>query len=177
MAKGGRRAHSGQKPKPTAMKVVQGTFRGDRHGREVQVASVWPEAPASLTERERGLWALLRERCATWVAPSDWLALHGVVALMDRILRNHDAQRETDTAGHPLAFKHIIEEANGKSIEIVEAKENPLLSQEVKLWRELRAFIGIVGLSPADRARVHPPGGEEKSADPLDEFINRKHRG
>jgi hypothetical protein len=117
---------------------------------------------------------LLKERCAAWVAPSDWMALHGIVAVMDRILRNQEAQRETETSGHPLAFKHIIEEANGKSIEVVEAKENPLITQEIKLWRELRAFIGITGLSPADRARVQKPGGDEKAVDPLDKFINRQ---
>ena len=164
----------GRNKKPTAVKLLTGTFRGDRHGKEVTVPAVWPMAPAHLTARERDLWSGLEAHCALWVAPSDWLAINGVVSLMDRILRNQDAQRETDTAGGPLAFKHIIEEANGKSIEIVEAKENPLITQEVKLWRELRAYIGLVGLSPVDRARVQKSGEPAAVANPLDRFLKRK---
>ena len=42
MAKGGRRAHAGGQRKPTQMKVLQGTFRADRHSAEVTVpAKCW----------------------------------------------------------------------------------------------------------------------------------------
>jgi hypothetical protein len=182
MAKGGRRSHSGRKPKPTAMKVVQGTFRADRHGGERTVAPGWPVAPNHLTPREAVLWAGLEPHCATWVAPSDWPAVNGVVSLLDRVLRNQEAQRETDTAGHPLAFKHVVmtpnEEQTQKGIvavEVVEAKENPLITQEVKLWRELRAYLGLVGLSPVDRARVsaHEPDAPDN---PLEKFLHRSKR-
>lgn len=173
MAKGGRRAHSGKKPKPTEMKLLQGTFRADRHGDEVVTPPKWPAPPAWLTDRERELWGSLEAHCRAWVAESDLLAINGVVSIMSRVLSNQRAQQATEEAGGPLAFKHIIEEANGKSIEIVEAKENPLITQEVKLWRELRAYIGIMGLSPVDRARVQKPA-EAPAVNPLDRFLTRK---
>lgn len=178
MPKGGRRSHSGRKRKPTVMKVVQGTFREDRHGDEATVPTRWPRRPAHLTARERQLWHGLKRYCAMWVAPSDWPALNGVVSLLDRVLRNQEAQRETETSGHPLVFRHVIkhtETVQGEraELEIVTAEENPLITQEVKLWRELRAYIGLVGLSPVDRARVqrHEPEAPEN---PLEKFINRK---
>ncbi len=156
MPKGGRRLHAGGRRKPTEMKVLQGTFRADRHGAEVKVAAVFPDPPAGLSTRELGTWNELRNLCGAWTAPSDKLAIHGVVALYDRLARNHDAQRENDgKAGSPLAFSVKVDSDGTPTLE---PKENPLLSQEVKLWRELRAYIAICGLSAVDRAKVAPAG-------------------
>ncbi len=171
MAKGGRRQRAGGRPKPTELKVLEGTFRADRHSEAPQVAAGWPEPPAHLSPRERELWDGLARHCGAWTAPSDALVVNGVVALMDRLLRNQEAQRATEDAGHPLAYKHTMREKDGQQTTIVEAKENPLISQELKLWRELRSFVGLLGLSPADRARM--PKGEAPAADPFEAFLRR----
>lgn len=171
MAKGGSRAHAGRKRKPTEMKVVQGTFRGDRHGEETTIPAGWPEAPEHLNERELELWKLLEARCAPWVAPSDWLALNGVVSLMDRLLSIQAAMRATDDAGKPIAFK-FTPSADGEAN--LEPKENPLFGMELKYWTGLRGYIAITGLSPADRTKVKGGGTEQEPANPLDKFINRK---
>lgn len=141
----------------------------------------WPKPPAHLNDRERELWIGLKEHCEPWAAPSDWLAFNGVVSLTDRLLRNQEAQQETDTAGHPLTFKHVIkhavnEKGNPVELEIVSPEENPLITQELKLWRELRAFIGLTGLSPVDRARMKVAGEEEKPANPLDRFLKKRSK-
>lgn len=176
MAKGGRRAHSGRKAKPTEMKVVQGTFREDRHGDEVRTAVKWPAPPAHLNEREKALWDGFEGQCAGWVSESDWPALNGTVALMDRILRIQDAQRAVDEegqptgAGNPIAFKYTTD---GDGNIAAEPKDNPLYTMELKFWTALRGYIAILGLSPADRARVQKPGGEEKPANPLDRFLKK----
>jgi hypothetical protein len=164
MAKGGRRLHAGPKRKPTELKVLQGTFRADRHGAEPSIPVTWPRAPRHLNARERTLWRGLKAHCASWVAPSDQWALNGVVSLADRLLRNQDAQRTSPAASAP-----ILKTSAGVA-------ENPLLSQELKLWRELRAYLGIVGLSPVDRARVQTPGASEEPASPLDKFIRKGQR-
>jgi hypothetical protein len=170
MPKGGRRARSGRKPKPTEMKVIQGTFRGDRHGNEAQPAQKgWPEAPGHLSERERQLWDGLRAHCEPWAAKSDWLAFNGVVSLADRVLRVQDAMRATEGAGNPLAFKYTPSADGDPNLE---PKENPLYLLELKCWRELRAFIGLTGLSPVDRARMRVDG-EEKPANPLNRFLSK----
>jgi len=38
----------------------------------------------------------------------------GVVSLAAPILRNQEARRETETAGHPLTFKHVIKHATDR---------------------------------------------------------------
>ena len=179
MAKGGRRQGSGRRPKPTEMKVIQGTFRGDRHGHEIQDGPKgFPDAPEHLNSREKTLWEQLRGKCETWSSPSDVWAFNGVVSLADRLLRNHEAQRETDTSGHPLTFKHVIKHAVNEKyepveLEIVTPEENPLITQEMKLWRELRAFIGITGLSPADRARMRVKAEDDTPKNPLERFLKK----
>lgn len=169
MAKGGRRAHSGRKKKPTDLKVIEGTFRGDRHGSEVQIPSDWPDPPDHLNARERALWVDLQQRMGAWTAQSDVWAINGVVSLVDQVLRIQAAQRATEGAGNPLAFK-FTPSADGEPN--LEPKENPLYGMELKAWRELRAYIGLTGLSPADRARVQP-AGEEPPADALQRFLKR----
>jgi hypothetical protein len=165
---------SGRKPKPTGLKVVQGTFREDRHGAEVQPpAGGWPAAPAHLTAEERALWDGLREHCEPWAAKSDWIAFNGVVSLMAKVLRVQAAQHDTEEAGGPLSFKHTVQEKDGKETTVVEAKENPLWGTEIKVWKELRAYIGLTGLSPADRARMRVTDGSDKPANPLDRFLKK----
>lgn len=175
MAKGGRRLGSGRRRKATELKVVQGTFRADRHGDEPVVPSKWPDPPAHLTAEQRELWTLYQDtHGGLGVAASDWPAINGVVAITGLILRNQRAQEETDTAGHPLAFVHALQERDGQSVEFVTAKENPLISQSLKLWRELRAYIAITGRSPVDRARLSK-GDAAPPLNPFDAFM-KKHK-
>lgn len=170
MAKGGRRLHSGRHKKPTEMKLVQNTFRTGRHAGEVKVASQWPVPPEHLNTREKSLWAGLEAHCATWVASSDWPALNGVVSLMDRLLTIQAAMRSTPESGNPTSFK-FTPSADGEPN--MEAKSNHLYGLELKFWTALRGYIGLVGLSPVDRARVqaHEP---EQAENPLERFITRK---
>jgi hypothetical protein len=176
MAKGGRRVRAGRKPKPTDLKVLQGTFRTDRHGGEVQVPAKWPDPPVfiPMTDRQRVIWQGLKDG-DTWHAETDWPSVWGLVKAIDGVIANHEAQLETETASHPLAFKHILQEQNGKSVEIVTAEENPLRTGELKFLDRLYKFIALNGRSPADRARMPKPG-EVKPENPLDRFI-KKARG
>lgn len=163
MAKGGRRLHSGRKPKPTALKVLQGTFRRDRHAAEVQhVEAKWPDPPAHLSRRERKLWRRIGRECGPWVTLCDWPTINGVVSLLDRLLTIQAAQRASEDAGRPLT-------ADGKPN--AEPAANPLYVMELKFWTALRGYIAILGLSPADRARM--PAVSEPVENPLDRFIQR----
>jgi len=154
------------------MKVVQGTFREDRDGGTPMVAARWPTAPGHLNERERTLWAGLETHCGTWMAPSDWPALNGCVSLLDRLLTIQDAMRATPDAGNPTSLK-FTPSADGEPN--AEAKSNHLYGLELKFWTALRGYIGLLGLSPVDRARVqtHEP---EKAANPLDRFVAARKR-
>ena len=177
MAKGGRRVHAGRKPKPTRLKVVQGTFRADRHGSEPQVECAWPDPPAfiALTARQHVIWTGLKDS-DEWHALTDWPSVWMLVVAIDGLLQNHEAQHETDTSGHPLAFKHVLQEKGDTTIEIVTAEENPLKSAELKLLDRIYKFIALNGYSPVDRARMPAPG-QVKPDNPLDKFIRAKGGG
>ena len=162
---------SGRKPKPTDLKLLQGTFQASRHGHEAQpVAKGFPEPPWPLSEREQGLWLALKRHCEPWSAHSDGFAFAGVVTLLDRILRVHEAMQGSEGAAKPLAYK-FSHDADGN--QNVEPKENPLYGLELKVWRELRAYIGLTGLSPVDRARVHGRARDQEPVNPLDRFIKK----
>jgi hypothetical protein len=157
MSRGGRRLGAGGRPKPTALKVLTGTFREDRHAGEAAVPAEFPEPPSGLSERERATWQELKGLCGAWAASSDRLAFHGVVSLYDRLRRNQEAQTATPEAGAP----------------VVAGEENPLITQETKLWRELRAWIAITGLSPVDRARVPATASGATKESALSTLIRR----
>ena len=169
MAKGGRRINPGGRPRrPTAMKLITGTFRQDRHGTEPPAAVApiaWPAPPEWLNDRERELWNDLQTHCAAWTAPGDYLVVNGVVSIVDRLLRNQATQASTNA--QPVVVNRITKrgttkDAQGNLVPTVETKveirESPLINQEIKLWKELRAFLSMMGLSPTDRARMHTHG-------------------
>ncbi len=64
------------------------------------------------------------------MAPSDWITINGVVSLIDRLLTIQAALATADVGA-------------GK-----------LMAMEIRIWRELRAFVGLMGLSPVDRSRM-----------------------
>lgn len=152
MPKGGARVRSGPPKKPKEMRVLEGTFQPGRDkGTPMVSAGAFPEPPAYLNAQQRELWLELRQHCGGWIGTSDMLAVLGVVSVYDLIRRNFDAQAAGEGAAAMLTSKVFMDDKGGGA---VEAKENPLIAQQVKLWRELRGFLAILGLSPADRARV-----------------------
>lgn len=154
MARGGYRAGAGRKAKPVELKLLEGTFRKDRDTVAPPVpVDALPAPPEYLNERQRTLWNDLGQHCGHWIRASDKLAMLGAVSVYDLIRRNFEAQAATPEASAMLSAKLFMDEKGGGS---AEPKENPLISQQIKLWRELRGFIAILGLSPADRARVQP---------------------
>ena len=175
MAKGGRRARAGRPRKPTEQKVIQGTFRQDRHGDEVRAEPKRPVMPEGLTESERKVWEDLMGLTESWLSESDKLAALGVVSLYDRLQRNIDVQRTT--GARPILISKKRRRIRGVGLEeTVEVRENPLITQEIKLWRELRAYMGIMGLSPVDRARVRKDdgGNKPKPLSPLASLLKRR---
>lgn len=143
---------SGRKRKPTELKVLEGTFRADRHGDAPQVKGQFPPAPAHLSKAERELWETLPR--VPWIVESDTLAVNGCVSTFERILRNQRAQGATESAGNPLAYK-FTPSADGEPN--MEPKENPLITQEMRLWNSLRSWLATLGLTPADRAKMSAP--------------------
>jgi hypothetical protein len=156
MPKGGRRTNAGRKRKPTELKVLEGTFRKDRHAGAPGVVTGFPEAPGCLTDAEQKLWAWFPK--PAWIGQTDVLAVHAAVSVYERILRNQKAQSATETAGSPLSIKYTMDGDGNKS---AEPKENPLITQELKLWGRLMSILGTLGLTPSDRAKMQAPKADD----------------
>lgn len=152
MAKGGKRVGSGPKRKPTELKVLEGSFRKDRHGSPPPVVEGFPAPPEELTGEEKALWATFPK--PVWIGQTDVKAVHGAVATYAAILRNHKAQQASPEAGHPLSYKYGYDADGNQTVEV---KENPLITQEIKLWGRLMSILGTLGLTPADRAKMQAP--------------------
>jgi hypothetical protein len=192
MPKGGHRSRSGRHRTPTELKILTGTFRNTRHKDEpTKKADDGPKFPKpsallQLTGRQKQLWTLVGKHCGAWTATSDWATVWGLVCLLERLIKTHEAQLETETAGHPLAFRHTVRQvpqrlsARGdtdvEEIEIVEAKSNPLVDQEIKLIDKLRPYIAMLGLSPVDRARMPKMTSKVAVVDPIGALIGRAKR-
>jgi P27 family predicted phage terminase small subunit len=152
---------SGRRPKPTELKVIEGTFRKDRHGAApVTPPGGFPEAPEHLTPEQAKLWAGFPR--VGWIAPSDALAVEGVVTTYDLCRRNAQAQGATPEAGNPLAFKVAHDSDGGQTLE---PKQNPLVTQHMQLWARMFSMLAALGLTPADRAKMQAPKQDEKAED------------
>lgn len=180
---------SGRPRKPTTLKIIQGTFREDRHASELPTTTGGPQFPRppailALSRRHRRLWKLVGLYAGAWTALSDWPTIWGLVCLLEQLVRNHEAQRETDEAGHPLAFKHTVIDKpvmgpmgpERQELSFVEAKSNPLIADERKICDKLRPYIAMLGLSPVDRARMPKMTSKPWAADPLAALIARGKR-
>jgi hypothetical protein len=146
---------SGRKRKPTEMRVIEGTFRKDRHGAAPEVEPGFPEAPAHLTERQKQLWVTFPRRA--WITESDWMQVNGAVALFDLVLRNQDAQGKTEDAGNMLILKQKPDPDGGMHYE---PAKSPLISQAAELWASFLRTLPALGLTPADRAKMQAPKQE-----------------
>lgn len=141
MARGGARPGAGRKRKPTELKVLEGTFRKDRDGALPAPTAdglvEFPEAPEHLTRDQVALWEDLKRHCGGWVKPGDWLAVNGVVSIFERLRQVQRSYESSKGKNHAIPLDAVV-------------------NVEVKLWKELRGYLAILGLSPADRAKVAP---------------------
>lgn len=145
MARGGARAGAGRKRKPLELKVLEGTWRRDRDAVPTPVTPAvpdglveFPEPPSHLAADQRALWLDLRQHCGGWVRPGDWMAVAGVVRLEARLRQVQAAYESRRGTKDPMGIDTVV-------------------NLETKLLREQRGYLAILGLSPADRAKVSAP--------------------
>ena len=144
MPKGGRRTGSGRKRKPVEMRLIEGTFQPKRDGLAPRAEGGWPEPPAGITEAERGLWDALPK--VPWIVASDQIAVHGAVAIYARIKSNHQERIAAEATGDLDAAARCVD-------------------REIKLWQRLSSSLASLGLTPADRSKMHGPKVDEAHED------------
>lgn len=141
MAKGGKRTGSGRKRKPAELRVLEGSFRKDRHGGVPAVSGGFPAAPDCLSEAERALWAAFPR--PAWIGNTDAIAVHAAVSLYANVRQLQRARLEYSGDGLPLG----------------------LIAEEAKQWGRLMSVLGTLGLTPADRTKMQAPRADDNTDD------------
>lgn len=134
-------------PTPTALKVLQGTYRADRHGgQEPQPALEHPDCPELLTGEARALWEHLAPRLYRLGLLTE-LDAPALAATCSAYGRWHTAEKHLAEQGD------VVKSPSGYPI------INPYLSISKAAWKQYRDGLQEFGLSPAARTRLHvtPP--------------------
>jgi P27 family predicted phage terminase small subunit len=140
----------GPAAKPTALKVLEGTYREDRHGGGMRAPNGLPLKPAWLGEIASKVWDECigeLELIPGLLSPVDGPALATYCHAWQRF---HDSQREIDINGSITC----VSEKGGEYMHPAVAIQHKAI--------ELIAKIGAkFGMTPSDRAGLKPTGRTE----------------
>mgnify|MGYP001045526094 FL=1 len=131
----------GRKPKPTEMKVLQGTFRKDRaNPHEPKPDGVLSQAPKHLTAEQAAIWdEAIAQAPAGMLKPNDWSVLAvWVVAAHTHMV----AAEKVRTMGQ------LVKAPSGYPI------QNPYLSSMNKQASIMMKAASELGFTPVARSRV-----------------------
>lgn len=148
----------GPKPKPTHLKVVQGSYRKDRAPKsEAKPQPIVPSAPENLDPVAR----------AEWERTVDELAALGLASRIDRGALAVVCEAWSDfVAASELvkASKRIIETSNGNLI------QHPAVGMKNKAAQLYLKACAEFGMTPAARTRVEAMTPDSEAENPWDRF-------
>ena len=144
----------GAKPKPTRLKVLAGTLRGDRtNANEPEVRTAIPTCPRELSALAKREWKRVARD----------LAEMGLLSKIDRAaLAAYCQAWATWIEAQAALRKHgvIVKSPNGYFM------QSPYLAVANKAFEQMRLMLAEFGMSPSSRTRVHAIPQERE----LDEF-------
>jgi P27 family predicted phage terminase small subunit len=153
----------GRKPKPTALKVVQGNA-GKRKLNEddpsPDALEDIPQPPEWLPELAITAW----EKLAPWLVGSKILTgsdLHNLEAFCSAYSRWRDAEEHYAKEGP------VVEGATGGPV------KNPAATVINESLKQMALYGSALGLDPSSRARLAVPGGGGE-ANPFAELLNKR---
>src|ERR1700674_383610 len=133
----------GAKPKPTRLKVLAGTLRGDRTNlNEPEVRTEIPTCPRELSAVAKREWKRIARS----------LADMGLLSKIDRAaLAGYCQSWATWIEAQAALRKHgvIIKSPNGFFM------QSPYLAVANKAFEQMRLMLAEFGMSPSSRTRVH----------------------
>ena len=179
-------SRSGRLPKPSALKVLQGTDRPDRRRPEPQFALGLPEPPKHLdavalrryrevgamllkqgvmTEADMGILAMYAESWSNWIAAS-----HEVRA-------ERKLQKAIESAWDALPDMDDAQAALGRRLLKLERRalaESPSVKRQREEKLMLDRLGAQMGLSPSMRAKVQV-APQERAVDPMEALLAGSH--
>jgi len=162
----------GPKPKPTRLKIIEGTFRPDRVPpdavQDEPVTEIVP-APAFLGGDARKEWQRLMPKLVKLklFSPKDTDAL---VEYCQALSVQRDAALDIQTRGNIIE----VTRETKKGEVYVSRETNPSIDIFAKMHAIVHRGIARFGLSPADATRVSPSGTPSKSQSRFNRYRNGK---
>jgi P27 family predicted phage terminase small subunit len=143
----------GRKPKPTALKAIQGNAgkrAKPKNEPTPEALTETPEPPEWMGDIAAGIW----RRAAPWLAANKIMAatdLHNLEAFCMAYQRWREAQDHIDDHGL------VVTGAQGGPM------KNPACTVANESLRQVATFGALLGLDPSSRARLKPGGQAEKA--------------
>lgn len=169
----------GRRPKPTKLKLVEGTARKDRvNDEEPEPPAGDVVAPNWLRGRARRLWKqiapVLEEMHILTTADPHALAL-----LCDAYAEYVECSEYIRKRGRTYESIVVVEAEDeaGERAEITKrmVRPRPEVAMAADAWRRVRAMLAEFGMTPSSRTRVKATeGGREK--DPFEDFLHERER-
>jgi len=150
---------AGRKPKPTALKVIQGTYRPDRaNPSEPQPRTTIPPCPKFLQGEARETYRKLAKKLARigLLTEIDEMALAMLCQSWAEYLEASEKLRETGM---------LVKSPNGFPM------MNPYLVIANTAVKKVRALLTEFGMSPSSRSRINAAGASA-AADPGGEWLD-----
>ncbi len=164
--------------KPTAQKVLTGTFRPDRAKNEPRPASTSsvPRCPSSLGRHGKRLWRKLAPRLhrSDLLTEVDELSLELLCVAYDnykRALELLDPRDEIFALEDPDLASGLLSRGSKGQL-----RRHPAVDVALSWFSAVRSLLVEFGMTPASRGRIGLPH-KEPEEDPLSELLERRGGG
>lgn len=151
----------GRKPKPTALKLVDGTRKDRINKAEPKAELGLPRVPAHLDDAAKKKWKQLVAD-VHWFARVDGDAVAAYCVAWGRWIDAEESLRKTGT---------VLKSTEGGFY------QNPYLHVANKAMEQLQKWGAVLGLNPSDRGRLQVGGYElAEDIDPLEAHCRKAER-
>jgi len=151
-------------PKPSALKLIQGTQRKDRsQPNEPKPAIARPKCPAHLSPKAKTAWKSLVAHLEGMgiISQPDGMALEQLCAAYAEW---RDLIKDVEKVG----YTYTATGAGGEPL----IKANPAVAMASDAQKRIRGLLQEFGLTPSSRTKVNAETPQQ--SDPLEDYLNRK---
>ncbi len=160
---------AGRKPKPTMLKLIEGTARRDRmNDAEPQPELADAKCPAWVKGRARTFWRR-HQPMLTAMRVLTTADVDAMASLCETEAEFWDAREDVHKRG--IEIGHTRYTKDGHSYE--EYEPNPSVKIASDAMKRMKAMMAEFGMTPSSRTRVKT-AEKPKEADPLEELMKRR---
>jgi P27 family predicted phage terminase small subunit len=154
---------AGRKPKPTALRVLQGNAgKRELNAKEPKPKAAPPPKPGHLTENASAAW----DRVAPELHAMGLLTVIDGLAL-ELLVCAYDDWREAHVEVASEGATYETESQSGRMV-----RAHPQVAIRSDAWRRVKSILAEFGLTPSSRSRINVEKPAE--VDPMDAFLSGK---